>query len=286
MKAAKSLTYIESDIKEKIQINENITICPIGEIEKENIYEECGLSDEIYNIYTYLPEANYCFEVINTDKAEPYFDMQVLNQTLSLVNKGCSRNILEIYRPQKEISIDIFSSQISNILGITRLNRDDIDRFKAILLKRKVSHDLKLLLIINRYINATSRGVKDIDNNFIELFTALEMLYLDEDENSNIGRILKNRIKKIIDMDLSYYYTTRSKLVHTGERKKNKKETLSDNDFKNAFISLAEIVRVSILKYLDQPELFTEDYLKNICNPKFDKTRKQICNCVYCLTSS
>lgn len=288
MKEAKSLIYIDSDLINKIKINNNITIYPISDTEKQEILKKAKITDAIYYFYTDIQDANYCFEVKNDNNTDPSFDLQVINQTLALVSKGSSRNILEIYPQTKEITIDIFSSKTNDILGITKLNKNNINKFKTIFLKRRNSRDLKLLLLINHYITATSGGINKLNNSFIELFTTLEMLYLNENENNkDIRKKLTNRIKNIINQDLSYYYNTRSKLVHTGQRKKNDKEDLSDTEFQNIFLNVAEIVRVSILKYLDNPNVFSEKNLQIICDPKYDKkTKVQICSCDHCITSS
>jgi len=150
-----------------------------------------------------------------------------------------------------------------NYLNLRKVDLIDIKNLYK-LVKSRVK-DKKFNLVSNLYTRSMLGDSALVDIRFLLLTIALESLYLPvQDTELNfrlslrVSKMLEN--KEINDIDkifkkIKEIYTVRSKLVHSGDSK-----GLSTG----LYSQLTEVVRLSLLKYLNDSEAFKEEALTGL----------------------
>lgn len=169
------------------------------------------------------------------------------------VSEGFTKNSTEFFYPLPGWH-QLESSKI-NLADLNALNNltEQIDLSRA-----KNSN-----LLIDRYRNATQGGSAEPYNRFIDLITILEMLFVSDSRQGEIGYKLRVRGSFIAATCLATsvseaqnilkkFYEKRSKIVHGGEH-----DEISNKDWK----MLASICREAIVLYLKNPDQFSPEKL-------------------------
>jgi hypothetical protein len=157
---------------------------------------------------------------------------------------------------------------IGGPFGYLYLKKQDIHRLKKIfILVNNNKDDSKFKLVSELYSRSISGTKNDFDIRFLMLTTALECLYLPEEPNqeltfrlclrvANLFGLLGNGKPQAIYEMVKEFYDIRSQIVHHGKSK---------NLNMKRFVKLVEIIRLSIIHYLNNKSLFNKETLKNIC---------------------
>ena len=183
-----------------------------------------------------------------------------------------------IYGVQSKATIPIFPNlrgrkffnprPFSYYLGLPCLNSVDLPKFKRIYEILDLSNK-KQGRILKRYCQALSID-SSLEDSFVDLCTVLEMLYLPQ-TSQELNFRASLRCAKVLETFYSEdvggifelvkkIYGFRSSVVHTGCLKKK-----SNDNLINIFKKAADIVRRSIILYLERPSEFTEEALNKIC---------------------
>jgi len=269
---------IESDI-EQIVFTPNITLRRLPEEEALNLFNlksRSFHSDGRVHGYGYrtprsvdpIPEqlkysqiysSNYVF----VDNEGRNLHSQSLDSLVRLSSLGCSGLMIGY---QKGSSIICWPSPYWTGLPFTKINQSEEGRLKQVFL-RLSNLSPKAQMMLERYKFALSFDSIPDQNRFIDLTTIMEMIYIPEKSGTELSFRLSLRLAKVMNQkfglnskeaykEAKKLYGIRSSLVHTGVSKALNHEML---------FKLLDFTHKSLALFIDEPSLFEEESLNELC---------------------
>jgi hypothetical protein len=150
--------------------------------------------------------------------------------------------------------------------GITKIGKSETRIFHSFFYNvRKMSNDKIFKLISEKFCYSTSGEDTPLENRLVDFITILESLFM-PDSNMELSFKLSIRVAKLLHKELKMtekelfqemkkLYDIRSTIVHKGSSIKLNNETL---------MMVSEIARNTIVKYVTNKDLFTEEKLNEL----------------------
>lgn len=197
---------------------------------------------------------------------ESYEDFLAINTAIKLW-KPTSSGICYSIQPDKNTFGFSPPSHFGGLFGYAEMRTKDFRQVKRLFDKyKKISNDEHLKLMVNAFFHALSGEKMDVKIRFTQLTTILEMLYVPKGQQELNYRLAvraakvmsknKNNDAVFFFKEIKKIYDIRSQIVHQGDYKKE--------DLQKYLGLLAEVVRNSLLVYLENPTVFEDDMLNAI----------------------
>lgn len=267
-----SPVILDTDIEQKTEILPNIYIDKLSGDEKEIYFnilpDDFGLGN-LYvttndpvepNVFDYTFRLGLNYKLIYREN-----DFDYMQNSLRLI-KTSNFGI----KYQRGVKYKDFSI-VPNCLYLPKLIllRSDIKTLNEIYRLLKEQYENILLKRIFEKLNSIlSESEMTPDAKFKELITILNMIFIPPNDKYQATKKFSSRISKIFEIyykqnyeknyeKLNDYYDIRSKIEHAGNSGLNFQE-----EDKLKLVDLLDVTRKSILLYLQQPIIFTEN---NLC---------------------
>jgi len=220
----------------------------------------------ISNVSEDILSSNYIIEIDIDNGKSPDFIINDLNLALKLfklTSTGISVGFEKGFKTGSFSPPSPFHGPFKYLSASKKDIKDISSYYKRISLLKE---DAKFKLLKNIFLKSLQGGHFDIELSFLQLTTILETLYLDG-EQSELSFKLAMRISKLFNSlkfkktNETYFtvkdiYKCRSELSHNGCSIK-----LTDT----LFLKTSEIVRLSLIAYLQKPDLFKKNIMEKVC---------------------
>lgn len=193
-------------------------------------------------------------------------DAELFNYALKLLFPGRSGVYIGFNSKSPGIEL-IHPNPYFKTLKLSSLSKNNEMELKNLFLRiQDLSYDDLFKLLLDLYLNSISGNTIRNETRFVDLMTALEILYVgvDKDElkyrlSIRIAKTFSKHYKEaskdtfnIFNNNKNGLYKIRSEIVHTGKSKSFTNKTLE---------TLIEFVRKSLLLYVEDPEIYKPENL-------------------------